>query len=238
MVKANRKLRPPLQGRGGSTGAAGRQTPQEQLRSPTLRAFLSAHVGTLWKSVLDEYQGKFPAERGRERPDIWAGLVATGTSLKQGRVRVHVPRVGVLPLEAANIEFFVHPELGTLLRNEHYVPRELKERERIARRREELHARMREVSARAQAHKIGQIWHLVELGHHPFAAREHGTQGAGGGEEAPQMVFDVVLGRMVDASDRFDLERIYGRRGVYGVRRRELSYRELRELGLLSTAKV
>ena len=41
-------------------------------------------------------------------------------------------------------------------------------RSREVRRAEELHARMRAVSAYEQAHKIGGIWYLVELRHHPF----------------------------------------------------------------------
>jgi len=236
MVKANRNLRPALQGKSRKPIPLSTQSPLQQVRGSTLRAFLSARVGQTWKSVRDEYEKKFSAKSGWERTGIGLALLATGTSLKQGHVRVHLPRVGVVPLEESKCEFYVHPELGTLLRNVHYVSREQKERQREARRAEELHSRMREVSAHEQAHRIGEIWYLVELNRHSLFPRERGMRGAR--EEVPQTVFDAVLGRMVDASDRFELERIYGRRGVYGVRKRELSYRELRELGLLSIART
>jgi hypothetical protein len=115
-------------------------------------------------------------------------------------------------------------------------------RSREVRRAEELHARMRAVSAYEQAHKIGGIWYLVELRHHPFLlggafpGRTGRRDEAMAGEDR-EPVFDVVLGHSVNAADRFDLEQVYGRRGVYGVRKRELSYRELRELGLLHEVK-
>ncbi|AWV05538.1 hypothetical protein DM992_40400 (plasmid) [Burkholderia sp. JP2-270] len=61
---------------------------------------------------------------------------------------------------------------------------------------------------------------------------------AANGRVPGQTVFDAVLGRLVNPSDLFDLEHIYGGRGLYGVRRRELSYREMRELGLLPPSRA
>ena len=112
---------------------------------------------------------------------------------------------------------------------------------RNERRAEELHARMREISAYEQAHKIDGIWHLIELPHHLFLpgdALPGHLRPRDPAMASREPLYDVVLGHGVNASDRFDLERIYGRRGVYGVRKRELSYRELRELGLLNEVKT
>jgi hypothetical protein len=241
MVKANRNLRPALRGNVPKPGPSRMQPPRMHPTISTLRAFLCTHLGMPWATVREEYEKKRAAARESKpaptqkhgSPDVWGGLVAVHTSLKHGHVRVHLPRAGIVPLEAADCEFFVHPELGTLLRNEHYISPGQKEQERAARRMEELHARMREVSGRAQAHKIGEAWYLVELGHLLFGPHEHG-----GRAESAQTVFDAVLGRHVSAADRFDLEHIYGRRGVYGVRKRALSYPELRKLGLHSPSEV
>ncbi|KWK49235.1 hypothetical protein WT81_30265 [Burkholderia stagnalis] len=233
MVKANRNFRPTLQGKVLQSAPLASRAPRQPSGVSALRTFLSAHVGAPWLAVRDEYRAAWVATQPRVSPDIFGTLVATNTSMKQGRVRAHLPRAGVVPLEVANSEFYVHPELGTLLRNAHYVSSEQKRQNRAAHRKAELHGRMREMSAHAQAHKIGDIWYRVELGHLPFAPHERGERSVPG-----QTVFDAVLGRLVNPSDLFDLEHIYGRRGLYGVRRRELSYRELRELGLLPPSRV
>jgi len=234
MVHANRDYRSALRGKVHQPGRPETQQPQRQHASAsTLRAFLSAHIGMPWKAMHEDYQRKFPVEPSHGHPDVWGALVAVHTPLRKGRIHAHLPHAGVVPLEAADCEFFVDPERGTLLRNEHYVSPKQKERKRAARRTEEMHARMREISPHAQAHKIGEVWYRVELDRHPFGTRERGGRLA-----SEQTVFDAVLGRLVTASDRFELERIYGRHGVYGVRRRTLSYRELRELRLLSPSKA
>jgi hypothetical protein len=233
MVKANRNFRPSSRRNVSMPGSPGTGAPRASSRVPAVRAFLSARLGQPWKSVQDEYEKKFPDKAHPGLFDIWSGLVATGTFLKHGSVRVHTVRAGVVPLEAANCEFYVHPERGTLLRNVHYVSPEQKKSERETRRAEELHARMREVSAHEQAHRIDGIWYLVEMRSRPFSPNEGRPPG-----EDRRPVFDAVLGRNVEAADRFELEQIYGRRGVYGVRKRELSYRELRKLGLLPAVKA
>ncbi|XUW90471.1 hypothetical protein OH764_26220 [Burkholderia sp. M6-3] len=164
--------------------------------------------------------------------------VATRTSSKQGRIRVHTPNAGIVPLEIAHYEFFVHPELGTLVRNPYYMSDEQKEKERELRRVEELRKRMRPISPISQAHRIGAVWYLVELRHFRFPAKTIEPEAK---VHSREISFDVVLGRAIDASDRFELERTYGRRGVYGFRKRELLYRELRELrdlGLLPVAET
>ena len=101
---------------------------------------------------------------------------------------------------------------------------------------------MREISAHEQVHRIGGIWYLVELRHHSFfsgpSPGHMEPRGEGKAGDSRKPLFDVVYGHSVNAADRFDLERIYARRGVYGVRKRELSYRELRELGLLREVKA
>ncbi|KWZ38272.1 hypothetical protein WS72_25735 [Burkholderia savannae] len=234
MVKANRNFRTTSAGQpaiAAIPAVARPRAPDKPPRQRALRAFLSARVGLAWAPVRTELAQRFP-----ELSDVPASLVATHTSTKHGRVRVHAAH-GVVALEEAGCAFYVHPELGTLMRNAALASRLQHEKEREARRAEELHARMRPVSAHTQAHKIGSTWYLVELDYLPFPRREAADPAA---RHAPEhaTVFDAVLGRVVDASDRFDLEHIYGRRGVYGARRRELSYRELRDLGLLAPART
>ncbi|KVD80392.1 hypothetical protein WS62_26970 [Burkholderia sp. ABCPW 14] len=232
MVKANRNYRATSAAQPATPPVARGRAPGKPPRQRALRAFLSARVGAEWASVRAELAQRFP-----EQPDVAADLVATHTSSKHGRVRVHAAHGVVVALEDANCAFYVHPELGTLMRNAALASRVQHEKEREARRAEELHARMRPVSAHTQAHKIGPAWYLVELDYLPFPRREAADTGARHAHEH-EAVFDAVLARVVDASDRFDLEHIYGRRGVYGARKRELSYRELRDLGLLSSVKT
>jgi hypothetical protein len=235
MVEANRSFRPALKRKARKRQIADPERRPHGPSSAALRSFLTTHVGQSWGSVCDALRHTFREIDGGAPSNPWMALVATKTSAKHGRIRVHTPHGGIVPLEAANCEFFVHPELGTLQRNEHYVSRERQEKERDARREEEFHARVREISALAQAHKIGGTWYWVELGRFSFLPKEARAASAHQGHES---TFDAILGRAIDSSDRFDLERIYGKRGVYGVRKRALSYRELRELGLLPSAKV
>jgi len=235
MVKANRNFRPAPKHGAGNASLGGTQP---RLRAPTpaaLRSFLASHVGQSWKSVCDAHRHSFREAEGTERSGSWMTHVATKTSSKQGRIRVHTPDAGMVPLEVAHYEFFVHPELGTLVRNPYYLSQEQKEKERELRRVEELHKRMRHVSPFVQVHRIGAVWYLVELRHFRFPEKTVEPEAKGHPRES---LFDVVLGRTIDASDRFELERTYGRRGVYGFRKRELLYRERRDLGLLPLAET
>lgn len=154
-------------------------------------------------------------------------MSADSTSLKQGHVRVHLERGGAVPLESSRFAFYVDPESGRLQVNAAFVSERERARQREARRQAELHERMR-LSGNVQAHKIGGAWYAVDLQPLPVPT----AQRRGGAVP----VIDAVLGRAVDASDRFELLRLYGKRGIYGARKRELSYREQRELGLAERA--
>lgn len=185
-----------------------------------VRRALHASYGQQWSEVFETLKQRFPKLVTGTYADEAVALtwgLAVKTSLKNGQLRVHSGGK-VISLEDSNCTCYVHPESGLLLENAFVAAARRREQEREQARRAELAARMREISPELQVHKIAGKWFAVEL------------QEIVAGDKSPH--FDVVLNRTVQASDREALHTLYGRRHVVGKRKRELQYRELREMQL------
>jgi hypothetical protein len=185
-----------------------------------IRRVLHASYGQKWADVFETVKQRFPKLVSGAYADEAAALawgLAVKTSLKNGQLRVHAGGK-VTSLEDSACTSYVHPESGMLLENAFLATARRREQEREQARKAELAARMRELSPELQLHRIAGKWFAVEL-----QAIEAGDKGSH---------FDVVLNRTVQASDREALHTLYGRRHVVGKRKRELQYRELREMQL------
>lgn len=185
-----------------------------------IRRALHASYGQKWTNVFETLKQRFPKLVTGSYADEAVALtwgLAVKTSLKNGQLRVHAGGK-VISLEDSNCTCYVHPESGLLLENAFLAAARRREQEREQARRAELAARMREISPELQVHKIAGKWFAVEL------------QEIVAGDKSSH--FDVVLNRTVQASDRESLHTLYGRRHVVGKRKRELQYRELREMQL------
>jgi hypothetical protein len=205
----------------GRNGAGSRDQKNGQTRDiQTIRRLLRASFGQAWSAVFETLKTRFPKAITGSFADEAQALtwgLAVKTSLKNGQVRVHTAGK-VISLEDSAAECYVHPDSGLLLENAFLAAARRREHEREQARRAELAARMRELSPELQVHLIAGKWFAVELQTLETADRA--------------AHFDVVLNRTVQLADREALHTLYGRRHVVGKRKRELQYRELRDLQL------
>ena len=188
-----------------------------------IRRQLRANVGQKWAEVFETLKSQFPktvkgAFADEAVAQTWS--LAVKTSLKNGQVRVHASGK-VISLEDSSFEYYVHAETGLLLENGFLAAARRREQEREQARKAELAGRMRELSPELQVHKLGGKWFAVEL--------QVLTQ------DDRAAHFDVVLNRTIQFAGREELHALYGRRQVVGKRKRELQYRELRDLQLVNS---
>lgn len=149
------------------------------------------------------------------------GHVEIRTVWHDGQVQVQSRRHGLEPIGECWSRLFVHPRTGILLRNHaHQIAQRLRRQERAARaaqphpdRRSGLHGMAND----CQWRRIDGIWYEVTLA--PLPA-----------DQAP--VFDLVLGRTVDARQRELLRACHGRAGCYAAAKRQLGRKALRAHGL------
>ncbi len=179
-----------------------------------LRTFLQSRVGEPWASVSqalkDTYcQSGLTLEVLLRRADV-----ATRTVVREGKTRVQDELRGLLSLEEAAEHFYVDPASKELRVNEPRLRKEEQDRQRRLQVEREAQARRRDLAPTLQAHKTGERWLVVEL------APLEGT------------AFDAMLSRHVGTTDRAELQRLYGRAGVYARQKRELSYRERQQFQL------
>jgi hypothetical protein len=120
-------------------------------------------------------------------------------------------------LEDVNVELFVHPRTGILLRNRHFVPpnRRLKERREIKEARESVNRR--DIDERRQLRRIDGIWYEVTLGQLP----------------APRLqANDIVYDACWDAVRKEWVSRQHGNADKYAVSKRQLGAQALKKYGL------
>jgi hypothetical protein len=156
-------------------------------------------------------------------------FVATKTSLKEGEVWVH-DRWSSGPLKMSYAKLFVDPKSGLLRRNKHWRSWATKKREQLAVEKKAREARMRVVSVRKQFHLLNDgAWWEVTLAAIPRGIEERQTPQGRQRYEVEKRVADTVIGAGLAKLDRAEL---YGRPGVYAVAKRQLSKKEMRDLGL------
>jgi hypothetical protein len=168
----------------------------------------------VWSDICKNHTVENPAQR-HLRLHV-ADFVAVNTQMRGGAVWVIDRWGGAAPLSAAYDELYVDPRTGILRRNRHhsnYAKRRKKDATAAAR--ERAH-RMREFSPFLQAHRLKDQWWAVTLA--PVPERCYWLADR-----------DVVIGAGLTHLRAYEL---YGRSGVYAVKRRQLNRTEIIRLGL------
>jgi len=190
--------------------------------SPLYR-WLDRHAGRPWAKVWGELCANLD-RRSVVQAHAFQHIedhVATRTFWRDGQVWVSSRWRDPQPIAECWSPLFVHPRTGILLRNR---AREIAQRQRRQQRaaraaqpHPERRSGLRGMADDCQWQRIEGIWYAVTLA--PLPA-----------DHAP--VFDVVLGRAVDARQRDLLRARHGRIDRYAVAKRQLGRKALRAHGL------
>lgn len=191
-----------------------------------LKRYLEQQVGRPWDKVYSEIRAPIDA-RSTVKQHILQHIgdfVAIDThwveSNDGGKVVIRKWRwwqFGDTPLKDVNVELFVHPRTGILLRNRHFVPlnRRLKERREMKKARESVDRR--DLDERRQLRRIDGIWYEVTLGQLPAPC-----------VQANDIVYDACW----DAVRKEWVSRQQGNADKYAVSKRQLGAKELKKYGL------
>jgi hypothetical protein len=193
-----------------------------------LRRYLERQVGRPWNEVWSEICVNLKPSNALQQhvrnhvPDF----VAIKTSLIKGEVWVH-GRGQLVPLAREYARLYVDPASGILRRNA--IRKDWRREWRAAQKAREaaIAARMRVVSRKTQLHLFGECWWEVTLAQAGAAGTVASILGPSGSPIflGPDAVYQAGLSRLPP-------EELYGRGGVFAVAKRQLSRKEMRDLGL------
>jgi hypothetical protein len=183
-----------------------------------LRRYLAKQVNRPWNKVWSEISAHLkPTSTVQQHVrDHVADFVATNTCLEDGTVWVGGRFGGREPLAKSRQLLYVDPRTGILRRNKHYKRYSQLRREAAAEAQRERATRMRELGPLLQLHRLRDCWWEVTLASYARPAE-------------PPSSLDVVIGAAMTA---LPAEKLYGRYGVYAVRKRQLARAEIVRLGL------
>ncbi len=196
-----------------------------------LKRYLETQVGRPWDKVWSEVcENLRPSNTVQQHVrDHIPDFVAIKTSLRDGEVWVH-DRFALKPLKESFTKLFVDPKSGLLRRNKHYTGWQGLKRARRVAQAKALDQRLRVVSATKQLHLLDDgAWWEVTLAKVPTGVEErktrHGTQ---------RLTFELGVDDVVLRAglSKLGREKLYGRAGVYGASKRQLSKKEIRSLKL------
>jgi hypothetical protein len=197
-------------------------TPKEfsDLLGP-LKRYLARQVDRPWDKVWSEICKNLKAENPAQRHVRLHvhDFVAVNTSVRDGAVWVADRRGRADPLTAGYPEFYVDPRTGILRRNKHHRRYSRRRKEDAAAATRERAHRMREFSPFLQAHRLKDQWWEVTLAPVPPGYYWHDWL----------LGCDVVIDTGLTHLRAHEL---YGRSGVYAVKRRQLKSAEIVRLGL------
>lgn len=180
-----------------------------------LRRFLGAQIGRPWDKVYSEISEnlKVTSTVQQHVRDHLDDFVAIQTRMKAGVVVCGSRWSGERTLERDYRRFYVHPRSGLLKQNPHYGSWSARERAKRAAEAKARAARMREIDAKTQLHKLKDgVWWEVRLGK------------IGDGRE-PDVVLAAGLSTLAAAT-------LYGRDNTRAIAKRQLNKAEKRKLGL------
>ena len=120
-------------------------------------------------------------------------------------------------LNDANIELFVHPRTGILLRNRHFVSWDRRVRKQRATEKARESVDRRDIGAYRELRRIGGIWYDVTLGLLPMPR-----------VQANDIVYDACW----DAVRREWVSRQHGDADTYAISKRQLGAQALKKYGL------
>jgi hypothetical protein len=195
-----------------------------------LRRYLESQVNRPWDKVWSEIcKNLKPSNTVQQHVrDHIPDFVAIKTSLKGGEVWVH-DRYALRPLKGAYVQLYVDPKSGLLRRNKHFTGWKKLNQDRRAAAAKARDARMRVISEDIQLHLAGDCWWEVRLAPVPTMLVPN-TGRHGPAQLTRELAVDDVLLRALATFD--SRKAIYGREGVYGKSKRQLSKKEIRDHGL------
>jgi hypothetical protein len=211
-----------------------------------LERYLHAQIGRPWDKVYSEICRTIDG-RSTVKQHVLLHIedfVVVRTKLVEGIVvTLHRGWLSCMPLEDVDTDLYVHPVSGLLLRNRAYARK--CEAGRQSRRRQAVAdaADRRVLDAERQLHRIDGIWYLVDVEALP---EERYVKSGSGATASLRPVYDkrwdVVRKAMVainhdwvDSKDgQPSNQTLYGDIKLFGVSKRQLDSRELRDYGLAS----
>ncbi len=136
------------------------------------------------------------------------------------------------PLKESFVHLYVDPITGILRRNKHWTTWQARRRHLRVAQEAALDARMKVISPQKQLHLFGETWWEITLAEGPPGQRTRITSPhVLPGWQTPVIEPDVIIRAGFSKLPRKEL---YGRDGVYAAAKRQLSSREMRDLGLRS----
>lgn len=195
-----------------------------------LRRYLERQIGRRWDDIWSDICTNLkPTSTVQQHVrDHIPDFVAIRTAARDGEVWVHERWGACARLKDARAKLYVDPVSGILCRNEHWRRWQSTYRTEQLRREAARAYRMRVVNRRTQLHLFGACWWEVTLVEgSPGTVRRPDAHGDGFWSWAVEQ--DVVHRARLSALPRDEL---YGRAGVYAIAKRQLSRKEMRDLGL------
>jgi len=204
-----------------------------RLKLAPLRRFVEAQVGRPWDTVYSEICARV---RGLMAPQILeyvSDRVATNTELLNGEVVERSSWWGVREV-AGYYDLYVHPVSRLLCRVPATTSRSAARQARRERERAKVLAVRRDLPDGSQAHRVKGIWYMVRLEPLPRPETLVPVRDEAGVIIYPVREYDALLGcHLSDAGWlRRELRERYGKAGVYGASKRQLSHKELCDFGL------
>lgn len=199
-----------------------------RLKLAPLRRFLEAQVGRPWDTVYSEICTRV---RGLMAPQILeyvSDWVATDTEMLNGEVVERSSWWGVREV-AGYYDLYVHPVSRLLCRVPKTASRSAARQAHREREQAKVLAVRRDLPDGSQAHRVDGIWYKVRLELLPTPEKLVPLHDAAGFIVYPVREYDVLLGcHLSDAGWlRQELRSRYGKAGVYGASKRQLSHKEL-----------
>src|SRR5207302_5195423 len=187
--------------------------------APLMR-YLHRQVNRPWSKVWSEISAHLKATNTVQQHvrDHVVDFVAMRTFIANGDVWVAGRRGAPVPLAKSWHQLYVDPRTGILRRNKHFKRDSQISRETMAADARERAPRMRELGSLLQLHLFKDCWWEVTLAPVPAARRAD-----------PPASEDVVIRAGLTGLPAHEL---YGRRGVYAVKKRQLTSPEIADLGL------
>ncbi len=193
-----------------------------------LKRYLASNVGRPWDKVYSEISEHLkPTSTVQQHVrDHLEDFVATKTRMKAGVVMATRRFGGEAPIADQYALFYVHPRTGLLRQNENRKTWSAQRRAAKLAAEIELAARMRMIDDKTQAHLFDGAWWEVKLA----KIKRHTFKAANGLFYVSEEPFTDVVRSAKMSSLPFEL--LYGREGVYGRAKRQLSKAEMKRLGL------
>ena len=198
-----------------------------------LRRYLERQVNRPWDKVWSEISANLVAGSTVQQHvrDHVGDFVAIRTLMKDGTVFVTGRYGRPTPLRESHERLYVDPRTGILRKNKHYASWQKKRRDERAAAAKHRATRMRELGDDLQAHKLDDNgWWEVRLAAIPTRKVSYkGRDGAPFEYNVRQKVTDVVVSAKLT---KLPIAELYGRDDVYAIAKRQMSRREIADLGV------